>query len=139
MLGKFLRAYNRVSDSIMLKGGYALESEVVRTFGGVPQLGYVGLVRVDSTSILNGHKYVWLGPYGVPYKKIQAAKQKGETRVVLTGEDFSNGASLFNFGEMQRHQEEARTRGKDCSVKDLELILDCATILPDLVITEDSP
>src|SRR3989338_8559328 len=119
MLGKFLKSYNRIVDGIMLQGGYYPEPEVVRTFGGVPRLSHVGVVGADSTSIFNGHKYVWLGHYEVPYKNIQAAKQKGETEVVLTGKDFSDGASLFYFSEIQRLQKYAKAINGDCLVKDL--------------------
>ncbi|MBI2658392.1 hypothetical protein HYX08_06905 [Candidatus Woesearchaeota archaeon] len=128
MLENFLRAYHHAVDSLMLKVGYAPEPEVVRTFGGVPKLGHVSLVRDDLISILNGHKYVWLGPYKAPYEKIQKAKQTGESRVTLIDEDFNGGASLFNFSEIQRLREEARISGRDCLVKDLELVLDYDTL-----------
>ena len=123
----------------MFKGGYAKQYEVVITFGWVPTLGNVGLVRADAISILNGHRYVFLGPYEGAYKKIRASKQKGETRVVLTGEDFSGGAALFNFAEIQGLQQEARTIGRDCLVKDLELVLDYDSLFPvGLAIPENS-
>jgi len=64
------------------------------------------------------------------YEKIREAKQKGETRVVFTDKDFSGGPSIFNFGELERLQQEAQTTGKDCLVKDLELVLDDSTIFP---------
>ena len=139
MLEEFLSGYNSLVDRIGLSLGYAPEPEEVRTFGGVPQLDRVGSVIADATSILNGRKYVFLGPYKGAYRKIRAAKQKGKAEVVLTGKDFRYGAVLLNFDEIKRLQDEAKAANKDCLVKDLELILDCATILPDLVITENSP
>jgi len=84
-------------------------------------------------------KYVNLGPYKVPYEKVREAKQKGETRVVLADKDFIGGPSIFNFGELERLQQEAQTTGKDCLVKDLELVLDYNTIFPvDLAVPENS-
>ena len=129
MIEKILAAYNGVVDRYELSIGYVPKDEVDRTFGGVPKLS-VGLVIAGAICIFNEQDYVNLGPYKVPYEKIREAKQKGETRVVFTDKDFSGGPSIFNFGELERLQQEAQTTGKDCLVKDLELVLDDSTIFP---------
>jgi len=130
MIEKILAAYNGVVDRYELSIGYVPKDEIARTFGGVPKLGPVGLVTDGAICIFNGHDYVDLGPYKVPYEKIREAKQKGETRVVFTDKDFSGGPSIFNFGELERLQQEAQATGKDCLVKGLKLVLDDSTIFP---------
>lgn len=100
--------------------GFYHEDDITQVFGEVPMLKNKNFCEVGQD--LRGCCYHYLGQFDEVFKTLKQAYEKRESKAYVLISSFEGDGS-YAKGELERLREEAKSKGLECAIAEIKLII----------------